>query len=370
MPASRIEPARPASPATKAIIVLATLVLGLSALVAWLWLRQPRPAAGTPPPVAVVGNLIRAKFPETDFTRVYPGLKPEEIEALQLEHIRLRYVYAPFVEFAPLPVKGRFLNVNAAGYREGRAPAPWPPVRDEFVVFVFGGSTAFGFGLPDGQTPVAALEAELARRWPDRRVRCYNFGRGYYFSAQERALFGSLLAQGIAPDLAVFLDGLNDFNYHDGVPQLTAELSRLFAPDLPAPARVEPADDQARAAAVDGLIAAYARHVRLTEALGAAAGVPVIFVGQPVPFLDFPMQEATYPFRSTFAEHRLAGWGYDRFRQAAREGRFGDRFVWCGNAFARADTIMYVDSIHYSAAGAELLARTLVERAAQVDLLP
>lgn len=370
MPPSRSEPTRRTSPATRAIIVLSTLVLGLTALVAWLWLRPPHAAGAGAPAVAQVGNLIRAKFPETDFTRVYPDLKPEEIEALQLEHIRLRYAYAPFVEFAPRPVAGRFLNVNAAGFREGRAPAPWPPVREEFVVFVFGGSTTFGFGLPDGQTPVSALEAELARRWPGRTVRCYNFGRGYYFSAQERVLFESLLAQGIAPDLAVFVDGLNDFIYHDGVPQLTAELSRLFAPDLPAPVRPEPADDRARAAAVDGMLAAYARHVRLTEALGAAAGVPVIFVGQPVPFLDFPMSEATYPFKSTFAEHKLSGWGYDRFRQAAREGRFGDRFVWCGNAFARAETVMYVDSIHYSAAAAELLARTLVERAGQVDLLP
>lgn len=360
---------RAATPATKAIIVLATLVVGLSAAVAWLWRTRPAPVA-IMSGAAVTENLIRRKFPETDFTKVYPGLAAEDIDRLQRESLGLRYGYAPFVEFSPRPVAGRFVNVTAAGYRQGRAPAPWPPVAADFTVFVFGGSTTFGFGLPDGQTLVSALEAELARRHPDRTVRCYNFGRGYYFSAQERALFESLLAQGVAPDLAVFVDGLNDFIYHDGVPELTARIAALVAPDLPPPARVEPADEAARAAAVDRMIAAYARHVRLTEALGRAAGVPVIFVGQPVPFLDFPMSEATYPFRSTFAEHQLAGWGYDRFKQAARAGHFGERFVWCGNAFARADQVMYVDSIHYSAAGAELLARTIVERAAQVDLLP
>jgi lysophospholipase L1-like esterase len=363
------EPARSASAATKAIIVLVTLVIGLGAMVAWLWTRQAAPGAVFPA-VAEADNLIRNKFPETDFTKVYPGLGTDDIDRLQRESLGLRYVYAPFVEFAPLPVTGRFVKVNVAGYREGRAPAPWPPVQEEFTVFVFGGSTTFGFGLPDGQTLVSALEAELARRWPQRTVRCYNFGRGYYFSAQERALFESLLAQGVAPDLAVFVNGLNDFIYHDGVPELTQEIVALVSPDLPPPVRAEPADDVQRGAAVDRMIAAYARHVQLTEALGRAAGVPVVFVGQPVPFLDFPMNEANYPFKSTFAEHRLAGWGYGRFKEAARLGRFGERFVWCGNAFARADTIMYVDSIHYSAAGAELLAKTLVERAAQVDLLP
>lgn len=364
------DPAPPAvSPAVKISLVLGGLVVGLMAIVVWLWLGRP---ASVAPPLLAGGkeNLIRNKFPGVDFTRVYPGMDAEEIDRLQRESLGLRYVYAPFVEFAPRPMSGQFINVTAAGFRQGKTPAPWPPVREEFTVFVFGGSTTFGFGLPDGQTPVSALETELTRRYPDRTVRCYNFGRGYYFSAQERALFESLLAQGIAPDLAIFVDGLNDFVYHDGVPELTAEISALIAPDLPVPIRVEPANDAQRATAVDGMIAAYARHVKLTGALGRAAGVPVIFVGQPVPFLDFPMSGKTYPFDSTFSEHQLAGWGYDRFKQAAREGRFGERFVWCGNAFARAESIMYVDSIHYSAAGAELLARMIVERAGQVDLLP
>jgi hypothetical protein len=301
---------------------------------------------------------------------VYPGRGAEEIDELQRASLGLRYVYAPFVEFAPRPGAGRFINITAAGFRQGKTPAVWPPAPDDFTVFVFGGSTTFGFGLPDDETLVSALEVKLAPRYPGRTVRCYNFGRGYYFSAQERALFESLLAQGFTPDLAVFVDGLNDFIYHDGMPELTPELAAFIAPDLPAPQRVEPADERSRTLAVERMIAGYERNIRLTEALGRAAGVPVVFIGQPVPFLDFPMSAATYPFASTFAEHRLAGWGYDRFKQAAREGRFGERFVWCGNAFAQAERIMYVDSIHYSAAGAELLAGCIVERAAQAGLLP
>ena len=358
--------------AFKVIALLGALVVGLVLALAWTWwrLRAGGPTSGLVLRLSTGENLIRKKFPEVDFAAVYPGRSPAEIDEVQRESLALRYVYAPFVEFAPLPTEGRWLNITPAGFRKGRTGAPWPPARDDVVVFVFGGSTALGFGVPDADTVASALEDRLGARFPGHRVRCYNFGRGYYFSTQERLLFESLLTAGMVPNYAVFIDGLNEFVYYDGMPQLEPELFHFTAPERPLPRLAEPATDAERAAAVAQLIARYRENIRLTEGVARAFGVTPVFVGQPVPFLDFPMQPATYPFRSTFAEERLAGWGYDRFKQAARDGQFGDHFVWCGNAFAGADRIMYVDSIHYSRAGAELLAGCLVERAAQVGLWP
>jgi len=358
--------------ALKVIVVLATItfVLALALIVAWRRLA----AVGEKPhfifPAFSGDNLIRKKFPETNFSAIYPDLTEADIDRLQRDCLALRYTYRPFVEFAPLPVTGRFVNIVPAGYRKGRSDAPWPPAADEFVVFVFGGSTTLGFDLPDGQTVVSALETELGKHLPGRTVRCYNFGRGYYFSTQERALFASLLEQGFVPQAAVFIDGLNDFMYYDGVPQLAPALHGFTAPDLPPLQRAEPATDDERAAAVRQMLDRYRQNVRLTEGIARAFGVTPVFVGQPVPFLDFPMQPSTYPFQSTFAEHKLAAWGYDRFREAARTDRFGERFVWCGNAFLHANRIMYADSIHYSPAGAEVLARCIADRMAEAGLLP
>ena len=267
-------------------------------------------------------NVIQKKFPTVDFSVIYPGLSAGEIDQLQRDCIGLRYVYSPFVEFAPLPVSGRFVNITPAGFRKGKSDAPWPPARDELVVFVFGGSTTFGYGLPDAQTVVSALEESLGRQFPGRKVRCYNFGRGYYFSAQEHHLFESLLSSGYIPNVAVFIDGLNDFIYYDGVPQLAPALFGFTAPDFPVPQRVEPANDTERAAAVQQMIFRYRQNVHLSEAAAQAYGVSAIFVGQPVPFLDFPMQPSTYPFSSTYREHQLCAWGYGRFKQAAKEGGF------------------------------------------------
>lgn len=357
--------------ALKVIIVLGTVALAEAFGLIWLWRST---AVATDQNGFIIQassrrNLIQEKFPEVNFAEIYPGFSPAQIDQLQRESLGLRYTYSPFVEFELQPVAGRFLTILPAGFRKGRIDGPWPPSRQEFVIFVFGGSTTLGFGLPDEDTVVSALEAAFAKKFPGRTVRCYNFGRGYYFSAQERALFESLLLRGIIPNAAVFIDGLNEFIYYDGVPQFTPTLFSFTAPDLPSPQRPELTNDSERASAVEQMIDRYRTNIRLTEAMARAHGVQAVFIGQPVPFLDFPMNASTYPFRSTFAEHKLAGWGYDRFKQAARESRFGESFVWCGNAFAQANRVMYADSIHYSPLGAEVLARCIADRVMEVSLL-
>src|SRR6185436_5392660 len=60
-----------------------------------------------------------------------------------------------------------------------------------------------------------------------REPRVYNFGRGAYYSSQERALFEKLLVGGTVPDGAIFLDGLNDFMYYDDRPAMTVFLELM-----------------------------------------------------------------------------------------------------------------------------------------------
>ena len=80
---------------------------------------------------------------------------------------------------------------------------------------MFGGSTAFGIGVPDDQTVASHLQTQLGTARDGREVRVYNFGRGAYYSSQERALFERLIVAGYVPNLAIFLDGLNDFFFYD-----------------------------------------------------------------------------------------------------------------------------------------------------------
>ncbi len=81
----------------------------------------------------------------------------------------------------------------------GAKHQPWPPDPESFNVFVFGGSTTFGYGVRNEDALPAALQDELRRVFSHRRIECYNFGCGFYFSAQERLRFELLLKAGCVP---------------------------------------------------------------------------------------------------------------------------------------------------------------------------
>ena len=68
----------------------------------------------------------------------------------------------------------------------GRNQGPWPPDDHDYNMFVFGGSTTFGYGVPDEQTIASHLQEVLSHQTA-REVRVYNFGRGMYRSSQEES---------------------------------------------------------------------------------------------------------------------------------------------------------------------------------------
>ena len=90
------------------------------------------------------------------------------------------YEYNEMSQFREAPFSGRFVNVSEQGYRRGLRAHPWPPSSDAFNIFVFGGSTTFGYGMPDWQTVTAFME-EILQEQAEIPVRIYNFGRAYFF---------------------------------------------------------------------------------------------------------------------------------------------------------------------------------------------
>ncbi len=355
--------------AFKTIIILLTALIMETVVLARFWYTTRHPAGTVGPPVATENAVARA-YPRVDFTKFYSGLSAGEIDELQRACLSVRNIYSPFMGFRPQAVTNRYVTVYGPGFRRGREPQPWPPLKSDFVVFVFGGSTTWGFGVRDSETPVAALEQELASRLPGRKVQCYNFAACYYFSTQERLLFETLLQSGVVPDLAIFIDGLNDFHYGSGQPEFTDQLSKCLAPDLQSRTVNMLSTDAERGVVVDDIVRRYAGNVRMAKAVADAYGVKTIFIGQPVPFFDYPVPPEKSPFQERMADHWLCGWGYRRFEAAAQKGEFGSNFVWCGDAFLNTTAPMYVDSTHYSQTGAVLLARTIATRISGRQFLP
>src|ERR1700730_16023080 len=160
--------------------------------------------------------------------QVYPGLSADQIHLLLVETRRRPFTFAPFTHYKERPFSGDFVNVSEAGFRccGGQSPQPWPPSRDNINIFVFGGSTTFGYGVSDAETIPAQLSWHLSQKLP--RVCVYNFGCGTYASTQERILFEQLVLAGRVPDVAVFIDGINDFIFCDGLPQYSDRLKETF----------------------------------------------------------------------------------------------------------------------------------------------
>jgi len=117
--------------------------------------------------------------------------------------------YEPFVEFTEPPRENHFTNVSILGNRcnENGISNCLPPVGGNSEIWVFGGSTTFGYGVKNNETIPSYIQKKL-----ENNFRVINFGVCYYFSTQERILFNNLLLNLPPPNAAVFIDGLNDLS--------------------------------------------------------------------------------------------------------------------------------------------------------------
>lgn len=139
---------------------------------------------------------------------------------------RYGFEHEAFTEFRHRPVQGRFYNISEDGYRLIKNQGPWPIEPKNYNIFLFGGSTAINLGRDETAIPSYLQEVIRERGYDNACV--YNFGRGAYFSTQERLLIDKLLAEDIRPDLVIFFDGLNDCIFCDGVPATFGWLSMVW----------------------------------------------------------------------------------------------------------------------------------------------
>jgi len=146
------------------------------------------------------------------------------------------FVYQPWVQFAEPAVQGKHLNVetDARGFPHRRTSRP-SATRDgvpTLQIFAIGGSTTFGYNVPDAQTWPSALarllEGATKTMASPVPLEVRNYGRAYYNPSQEVVLFMDLLRSGQRPDMAIFVDGVNLGPAQD-VPQFTAQAARGFS---------------------------------------------------------------------------------------------------------------------------------------------
>jgi hypothetical protein len=306
----------------------------------------------------------------------YPGWDQTALKRFLREHTRVvgaLWDYDPATGFRVPATRGEFVNVTAPGYRTNGKVQPWPPRADHFNVFVFGGSTTFGYGLPDAQTIPAQLQEAMKLRG-GRPVQVYNFGVPTFHSLPERQRFEDLLIRGVKPDVAVFIDGLNEFWWDESpmASQLRHGLHQVTRPSIVRRAiflgRALPLADVIRRSVVEperqsrppsppdcgARLARWSANRQLIESAAAANNVRTLFVWQPIPTYRYDLRHHTFATLTKGVAH--VGKCYEETAPALR-ARTG--VVWLGDMQAGRRENLYVDSAHYDAKFSADIARAI-----------
>jgi hypothetical protein len=353
-----------------------------------------------------------ARYGKGNILTAHPGWREQDLDTLLREtYIDLGFEYEPFTEFRNKPLRGQFVNVDPAGFRLSKNQAPWPPRPENFNVFVFGGSTAFGMGLADNET-IASYLQDVAHK-PNMAV--YNFGRIFYLSRQEEILFQQLLQAGFAPQVAVFVDGLNDFLFPDGGTGFSPRFRQFMAGQEDAgplnkipmvkaahwlrdrgtsqPRSLGPEDfehwvgqkvaTETKSGLLEGVVTRWLANKQMIELMAKGFGVRTIFVWQPVPVYKYDLAYHRFS-HDTFVRKR----GRDTNREALLEnliihGKLGpDRILGMEQGYALMGTLraqdklgsdvlwladlqqdrqenLYVDAVHYTAAFSKEIAEKI-----------
>jgi hypothetical protein len=322
-------------------------------------------------------SLARRWTPHSDVVAGSPSSRDRVLAAETFKSVMLRnYDYDPITQLRLRSLRGRFVNVEEGGYRRVREQGPWPPQRSSTSIFVFGGSTTFGFLVEDDQTIASYLQGYAgAARGP---VEVYNFGRPGYTSTQELLLYLSLLRDGFVPSVAVFIDGLNECQEWTPNPPLgahwpdeyvytaienakrsqsgyqlllgalpmsgfTGSIAQRFGLDRHTD-DLQPVPSDPPGYIVDR----WLKNKKVIEVLSRGYGVKVNFVWQPVAAYKYDLRYFKFP-RSVLRDESWVPAVYAAVEKLAGEGKLSGDFLNLASMQENEKRNLYVDGSHYNA---------------------
>lgn len=281
--------------------------------------------------------------------------------------------------------EGRFLNIDRNGIRRTISPSAEHSDKPPLIIWTFGGSTMFGWGLPDQYTLPSQLQVKLQSRIPERQVRCVNFGTPWFNSSHEAALFiANLRAQKEQPHIAMFLDGYNDLShivYYNNEAPLFNELNaaweaRISSFKTPPPwitlnpnfplyrlarrlgyQRFDPAQvkkeglQEGKTERLKVAISRYRFNRRMIKVIGQEFGVATYFFLQPVPYW-------TDKDRVTIIQP-----DYRAFHENLTQNNDNDLFFDITSVLATLDPHYYptIDHSHYSDVATSIIATRIAD---------
>jgi lysophospholipase L1-like esterase len=302
--------------------------------------------------------------------------------------------YEPFVIWGAAPWHSKYINTDATpqgtwrrtiNVRNGECER-----QNSVEVWMFGGSTLYGTGVPDEATLPSLLSRELNSAGPG----CFvvkNFGVEGYVTNQEIIVLMEQLKAGRRPGIVIFYDGVNDAfagTISPGIPSAHVSLANIKARvegsvagridflrnsntlqlvmtgvnwlrrATPAETRIEEIGPKA-SATIDN----YETNLRMARILGEAYGFRVFCFWQPAlvyghkPLDSFEMKIGSND--ATQSSFRILAQVY---RKAEEHSASSGSFVFLGDIFDTVKEPLYIDKwMHLDPGGNELVARSIAK---------
>ncbi|MHB2017179.1 MAG: hypothetical protein ACYCW6_09565 [Candidatus Xenobia bacterium] len=330
----------------------------------------------------------------------FEGVPEPQVEDMLDETTQLGdkgFAYHPWIQCSNPEFHGRYVNVDRFENdpdllcRRSVLDPNLHPQGRVINVYLFGGSTTFGWDTADAWTVGSYLWKALQDKAPaGTQIRLVNFGRSMWYSSQEVEQLRRLLRKGYRPDIAIFLDGLNDTFQMQGMqdaPFMTERLSNLVNIDqfgrhndglrdyawiplvrLAYALRGHDNDKTISMPAVndatkvtDFVRRVFHQNVADAQAMARDNHFKTYFFWQPCPFYKYDVSLHRHPRVLDDAHQQVYQRVYDRMRTDAAAIFLGDLQAQWGHRK------VYVDDVHYGPAFSRFLAQQM---APSIDLTP
>lgn len=333
-------------------------------------------------------NPVSEKYDKIDIALSYPEKNKTVIDQLLHETWSRGFKYEAYTQFSERPFEGEFVNVSDEGIRSNGTFQVWPPDQDKLNIFVFGGSTTFGYGVTDNETIPSRLQYYTAQY--NNRVVVYNFGRGFYYSTQEKILLELLISENINCDIAIFLDGLNEFIHLEDEPIYTYHLNEIFLKDenLKSKNYFREFISETSIGRVQRIFSKFLKNSkkRITsindnkiynrdseyflnrylfnktniQNLAKRYDIKCLFVWQPIP--SYKYNQSYHPFaKNGYGIHEHSSNAYLEFENNYLQVQDKLDFLWLGNIQESLNKRLYVDIVHYNAFFNDLISKKISE---------
>lgn len=307
---------------------------------------------------------------EKKFISLYPFSKNETYKLLSETWSR-PFEFEAYTLFKEKAFKGKYVNVSKDGFRLVKNQGPWPPKKENINIFLFGGSVAFNYSLPDDKTIASFIQENLRKDFGN-KICIYNFGRGYYFSSQERILFEKLLIAGFVPNIALFLDGINEFYFKNDEPLLSDALSggltknnvllnsdfiKLITRRANNNGVYETLGTEKELIA-EKIVNRYFLNKKMIESIASSFNVTPLFIWQPAPTYKYDLNY--HPFSmGGFGRHSFSNYGYEVMEKTIQKNKPSNNFLNIADLQENIKHPLYVDKTHYTVETSEKVAKEM-----------